>query len=165
MTAEQHGNDVELQLLAPQSVASIRATIRVAELGAALDDRLSALWGYLQGCGAAPAGPPFVRYHTFGETETDLEFAIPVGEPLAGEGRTAGGARPGGRVPPTWHVGSHDTLGDAYARLDAWLQEHGREPAGAPWEVYAWLDPGRYRGPATVPDPASWRTQLIRPIA
>ncbi len=164
MAAEQHGNDVEIQQLDPQPVVSIRATVRIVDLAAAMDDRLTALSGYLQQRGAQPAGPPFVRYHTFGETETDLEFGIPVGEPVAGEGRIASGALPGGPTVTTWHIGPHDTLRDAYARLDAWLKAHGREPAGAAWEVYYWLDPSQYRGPATLPDPSPWRTQLIQPI-
>ncbi len=129
-----------------------------------MDDRIRALRGYLQGRGARPAGPPFVRYHTFGETETDLEFGIPVVEPVAGEGRIAGGELPGDPAVTTWHIGPHKTLGDAYARMDAWREAHGREPAGAPWEVYSWIDPSQYRGLATWPDPARWRTQLIQPI-
>ena len=164
MAAEQHGDDVELQHLDPQPVLSIRATVPIAELAEHQGDRLAALAGYLRQRGARPAGPPFVRYHTFGENETDLEVGIPVAAPVAGEGRIAAGALPGGPAVTTWHLGAHDTLRDAYARLDAWLQAHGREPAGAPWEVYHWINPGQYGGPASWPDPSSWRTQLIQPI-
>ena len=119
MAAEQHGDDVEIQQREPQPVVSIRATVRIVDLVEAMDDRLRALSGYLQQRGAQPAGPPFVRYHTFGETETDVEFGIPVGEPNAGEGRIAGGELPGGRAVTTWHIGPHDTQGDAYACLNA----------------------------------------------
>ena len=105
-----------------------------------------------------------MRYHTFTQTETDLELGIPVVAPIAGEGRIAGGELPGGRAITTWHIGPHDTLADAYARMQAWLKEHGREPDGAPWEVYYWIDPNQYRGPAAWPDSTSWRTQLIQPI-
>ena len=137
MAAEQHANDVAIQHLAPQPVVSIRATVQIADLAAAMDDRLTALAGYLRQGGAQPAGPPFVRYHTFGETETDLEFGIPVVEPVAGEGRIAGGTLPGGPAVTTWHTGSHATLRDAYARLDRWLKAHAGQPAGAAWEVYS----------------------------
>ncbi len=164
MAAEQHGTGVELQQLEPQPVLSIRATARVADLAAVMDERLQALAGYLQQRGAPPAGPPFVRYHTFGETETDLELGIPVVAPVAGEGRIAGGELPGGPAITTWHIGPHNTLGDAYARLDAWLQAHGRERDGAAWEVYYWIDLSQYRGAASLPDSSSWRTQLIQPI-
>jgi effector-binding domain-containing protein len=164
MVAEQHGDDVEIQQLDPQPVLSIRATVQIAELAEAMGDRLAALSGYLQQSGARPAGSPFVRYHTFGESETDMEVGIPVVEPVAGEGRIAAGALPGGPATTTWHLGPHDRLGDAYARLEAGRTAHGREPAGAPWEVYHWINPGQDRGPASSPDPSSWRTQLIQPI-
>ena len=119
MAAEQHGDDIEILQLEPQPVFSIRAAVRVVDLVEAMDDRTRALSGYLQQRGAAPAGPPFVRYHTFGETETDLEFGIPMVEPIAGEGRIAAGELPGGTAVTTWHIGPHDTLADAYARLEA----------------------------------------------
>ena len=164
MAAEQHGNDVEIRQLDPQPVVSIRATVPVADLAQHQGDRLQALSGYLRQRGGQPAGPPFVRYHTFGETETDFELGIPVVEPIAGEGRIAGGELPGGPAATTWHIGPHDTLGDAYARIAAWLKGHGREPAGAAWEIYYWIAPGQDRGPASWPDPSSWRTQLIQPI-
>lgn len=164
MAAEQNGNDVEIQQLEPQSVLSIRAAVRIDQLAEVMGDRISALSGYLQQRGAQPAGPPFARYHTFGETETDLETGIPVVEPVAGEGRIVSSALPGGPAVTTWHIGPHDKLGDAYARVEAWLKEHGREPDGASWEVYHWIDPGQYRGTSTLPDSSSWRTQLIQPI-
>lgn len=163
MAEEQHGNDIGMVQLEPKPVASIRATVPTADLGAHVGDRLGALLGYLRQHGVQPAGPPFVRYHTFGETETDFELGIPVVEPVAGEGRIAGSELPGGPAISTWHIGAHDTLGDAYARISAWLQAHGREPAGASWEVYYWIDPSQ-GDTATLPDPSSWRTQLIQPI-
>ena len=164
MAAEQHGNDVKMEQLEPQPVLSIRATVQIVDLAQAQDDRLRALSRYLQQSGAQLAGPPFVRYHTFTQTETDLELGVPVAEPVDGEGRIAAGELAGGPAITTWHIGAHDTLAEAYARLQAWLNEHSREPAGAAWEVYYWIDPKQYRGPESWPNPSSWRTQLIQPI-
>ncbi len=164
MAAQQHGNDVEMKQLEPQPVLSIRATVQIVDLAQAQDDRIRALSSYLQQSGAQLAGPPFVRYHTFTETETDLELGIPMVAPIAGEGRIAASSLAGGPAIITWHIGPHDTLAEAYARMQAWLNEHGREPDGAPWEIYYWIDPKQYRGPATWPDPSSWRTQLVQPI-
>jgi hypothetical protein len=164
MAAEQNGDGVTTQHLEPQPMVSIRATVGIAALGGTMDDGIRALAGYLRRCGARPAGPPIVRYHTMGETEADVELGIPMAHPLAGEGRITGGGLPGGPAIATWHLGAHDRLGDAYARLDAWLKARGRAPVGYPWEVYAWIDPGQYRGPASLGDPATWRTQLVQPV-
>jgi hypothetical protein len=68
-------------------------------------------------------------------------------ELIRGEGQIAGGALPGGSAVTTWHIGPHDTLGGAHARIEAWLNEHSREPAGASWKVYDWIDLGQDTDP------------------
>jgi effector-binding domain-containing protein len=109
----------------PQPVLSVRATVPVAELPAAQGEALGALWDHLQRHGGRPGGPPFVRYHSFGDVETDVEVGVPVADGATGEGRVVAGELPGGTMASTWHLGSHDRLAEAYARLQAWLQEHG----------------------------------------
>ena len=148
----------------PQPVLSIRANVRVAQLTQAQGESLQALWSFIERRGVTPAGPPYVRYHTFGQTEADLETGIPVAEAVAGEGRTAAGELPGGAAITTWQLGSHDGLADAYGRLGSWLQANGREADGAAWEVYWWIDPNVEPDPAAWPTPTEWRTQLVQPI-
>jgi effector-binding domain-containing protein len=147
-----------------QPVLSIRTTVAVAELAQAQGDGLSELWRSMQARGLAAIGPPFVRYHTFGETETDLEVGVPVREEATGEGRVEAGSLPGGAAISTWHLGAHDSLAVAYARLTAWLEDNGREAAGPAWEVYWWIDPGREPDPGSWPPPAQWRTELVQPV-
>lgn len=161
MTEEQH---VELEELPPQPVLSIRATIPVARLGDTMGERIRVLSQFLRERGAQPAGPPFVRYHTFGETDTDMEFGVPVTEPTAGDGEVGGGELPGGSAATTWHLGAHDRLGEAYGRIERWRREHGREPAGPGWEVYQWIDLGASGESTSQPDPSTWRVQLVQPI-
>ncbi|MEO8286123.1 MAG: GyrI-like domain-containing protein [Chloroflexota bacterium] len=165
MAVQENGNagDAEVQQLEPQPVLSIRATIRIADLGPAMDDRIPALVDYLQQSGARPAGPPYVRYHTFGDTETDVETGIPVLEPIVGHGRIAAGELPGGPAVTTWHTGPHHKLGEAYARISAFIKSQGHEPNGDAWEVYHWIDPSRSFETATF-DPSTWHTQLVQPI-
>lgn len=57
---------VEVQHRPPQPVLSIRQTI------------------------------PTVRYHSFGEVDTDLEIGVPVAADVAGEGRIVRGELPAG---------------------------------------------------------------------
>jgi effector-binding domain-containing protein len=164
---EQNDNSVGIQQLEPQQVLIIRATARIEQLGDVVGDRIGALAEYLRQHDMKPAGSPFVRYHTFGETETDFELGVPVAqsvEPGASEGRIAAGELPGGPAVATWHIGPHNKLGDAYARIAQWLKEHGRAPDGPTWEVYHWIDLSTYGGAATLHDSAKWRTQLIQPI-
>jgi effector-binding domain-containing protein len=164
MTADQHGNEVELQQRAAQPVISIRATIPTLRLGEVMGARIAALTGYLRASGAQVTGPFFVRYHTFSEIETDMETGFPLVEPVPGEGEIVAGELPGGPAIATWHHGPHDrSLGEAYARLAAWQQEHARESDGPLWEVYYWIDPRQESDP-TGPEPASGGIQLVQPI-
>ena len=164
MAAQQHSTDVEIEQLELRPVLSIRAVAQIARLGEAQGDRLGALAEYLRQRGIQPAGPPFVRYHSFGETETDLEIGVPVVEPVDGEGVIAAGGLPGGPAVTTWHYGAHDTLGEAYARIEAWLSEHGRERDGAGWEVYYWIDLAQDGDSSNSSDPSTWRVQLVQPV-
>jgi effector-binding domain-containing protein len=149
----------------PQHILSIRGRVDLSRLTEAQGQRLTELWSFIHRHGVGAVGPPFVRYHTFGETETDLEVGIPVAEAESGDGRIMPGELPGGAAITTWHFGPHDRLGDSYARLQAWLDEHRRNADGAAWEVYWWIDPRREPDPAAWPAPSEWRTQVIQPIA
>jgi effector-binding domain-containing protein len=164
MDAGETSEAVVVEEREPQPVLSIRQTVELARLSEAQGDSLRELWSFLHRLGVEPAGPPFVRYHTFGETETDIEVGIPVVEAAPGSGQVAAGELPGGAAVTTWHIGSHDGLGEAYARLDAWLKEHDREAEGAVWEVYTWIDPVLEPDPVAWPAPSEWRTQLVQPI-
>jgi effector-binding domain-containing protein len=149
----------------PQQALRIRTTVPVAQLAQAQAESLGEIWRFMQRRGLTPAGPPFVRYHSFGEAETDVELGIPVGQASAGDGRVEAGELPGGAAIATWHLGAHDRLGEAYGRLNAWLEQHERAAAGPAWEVYWWIDASQEPDPSSWPPPTEWRTELVQPIS
>lgn len=155
---------VELVQLTAQSVVSMRSTIPIARLGDIMGERIGALSRFLRERGVRPAGPPYVRYHTFGDTETDMECGVPLTEPADGEGEIVGGELPAGPAVTTWHLGSHDRLGEAYGRIEKWRTDNGREPAGPAWEVYHWIDLTAPDDTDLGSDPSTWRVQLVQPI-
>ena len=158
---ESDSENVEVRLLPVQPMISIRATVKVADLAATMEDRLSALREYLERHGVRPAGAPFVRYHTFpdigpdtegvGDLETDVEEGIPVAEALPGEGRIASGELPVGPVVTTVYIGVPEGLGAAYARIGAWLQEHGRSRRARPGRSTISLTSSDSRGTRACP--------------
>jgi effector-binding domain-containing protein len=164
MTTETIGMAVKVEQLEPQPVVSIRGKALVSALGETMGERFAELSHYLAANAVIAAGPAFVRYHTFEETETDVETGFPVVGAAPGDGRILAGALPGGSVISTWHDGPDHLLGEAYARIGAWLQEQDREAAGPGWEIYPWIDP---RDAANASGPSASgarRIQLVQPL-
>ena len=152
----------ELVELPARPVLSIRTTFPVARLGEMVGDRLATLSRHLRDHGLRPAGPPFVRYHTFGDVQTDMEFGVPLTAPAEPAGDIAAGELPAGPAATTYHDGPHIELGKAYREIAAWCAAHNRTPAGPAWETYHWID---LAAPSPRASAASGRTQLTQPLA
>lgn len=151
--------EVEVREVAPQPMVGIRRTCTMQKIQATLAEVLGGSFAFAKRSGLEPVGPPFTIYHCSAEGEIDLEGGCPVARAPEGEpdGDVRAGELPGGEVATTWHVGPYDGLAQAYGALQAWMSANGREPRGAPWEVY-WSDPQQE------PDPAKWKTEVIWPI-
>ncbi len=148
----------QLHHLEPQPVLSVRETVAFQDLSSKLGEFVGEVFGYLQQQGAEPAGPPFSRYHGIGQDGIDFEAGLPVSKPLPGSGRIKPGELPGGSVVSAVHMGSYENLPKAGEALSSWAAEHGRKEAGPNWEVY-WVAPGHNA------DPASWKTEVFKPLS
>lgn len=87
----------------------------------------------------------------------DLEIGVPVLQPVSPAGRVTPGFLPAARVAQTVYHGTYEGLGAAWGEFDAWITAAGHAPALDFWEAYV-------AGPESNPDPATWRTQLNRPL-
>jgi effector-binding domain-containing protein len=114
--------------------------------------------GVLQSAGVATAGPPFARYRGHPGDHTDVETGFPVSAGTAPVPGLVMGALPAGRAVEVVHVGDYAHLPDTYALIDAWAADHGVAIRDEMWEVYE-------SGPASDPDPATWRTRIVCPVA
>jgi effector-binding domain-containing protein len=56
-----------------------------------------------------------------------------------------------------YHYGSYDKLGDTHTAIHKWMEENGKTPAGAPWEVYI-------KNPMQVKDFSELVTEVYYPI-
>ena len=135
----------------PQPVLSIRANVRVAQLTQAQGESLQALWSFMERRGVTPAGPPYVRYHTLGQTEADLEIGIRSPRPSP---RRVGPRRASFRAAPRSPPGTSGRTMAWPTRTAAWspgCKLNGREADGAAWEVYWWIDPAWSQTPQPGP--------------
>ncbi len=129
-------------------------------IAAALGECLPAVFGYAQQHGLAMSGPPFARYPEIGMGSLVLEAGVTVAE-LPADEPGSGIERltiPGGPAAVAIHYGPYDRLPETYREIEAWIQAEGRTVAGPPRETYL-TDPGER------PDPETWETEIVQPLA
>ncbi len=149
----------EVQRRGPQATLTVHLHAPVEGIPAAMAEALPEAWHAAEALGLPPSGPPFARYFSMPPGDVEFEAGVPTSDRAgAGIGRAEPGELPGGEVAVGWHVGPYETLDQTYDALARWIGEQGRSPSGPMWEVY-WTDPG------AEPDPATWRTEVIVPLA
>jgi AraC family transcriptional regulator len=169
------GNDMTYSItkkqLQPEPVLIVRRRVKRSEIAATIGAALPHVFQYAQQHGIALAGHPFTRYLDVGPglltIEPGMRVAASGQDPVKIEAewtRASGDAEvvrdmlPGGLVATTTHSGPYDTLHEAYAAIEAWIEAEKLTPAGAPWEYYV-TDPAQY------PDPKDWKTDVFWPLA
>jgi effector-binding domain-containing protein len=148
--------EIQTRAAQAQPTAVMTATVTVAGIGPWLARAYGTLGGVFAAHGAHPAGPPFARYHRLGGDKFAVEAGFPVSTAIGADGEVQPSQLPAGPVAVLRYVGPYDQMAAAYEALASWLASHGGEPAGDPWEVY-------FTDPASEPDPATWRTEIIQP--
>lgn len=112
---------------------AIRAQVPLAELPAFFGSVLPELGA----CGKDQiAGPPFARYYSFDPAHVDVEAIIPLRAAVPVSGRVQAITLDGGPAVQIRHVGSYQELGETYASIEHWMEDHHRQRAEAVREVY-----------------------------
>jgi len=111
----------------------------------------------LKAQGIAPSGPWLTHHLKMDPATFDFEICVPVTRPVAAAGRVRPGRLPAATVVRTIYHGPYEGLGDAWQELEAWITSQGRKSGPSLWEIYL-------TDPHANPDPATWRTELNRPL-
>lgn len=145
-------------LTEPRATAVVPLVIPRADIQKVMGPAIQEVASTLAAQGIPPAGP-LLAYHRRGDGKTfDFEVGFPVGQVVRPTGRVVASRLPGKRVVQTVYHGGYEGLHGAWTELMAWITSRGYAAGEDMWEVYV-------AGPESGPDPASWRTQLNRPIA
>jgi AraC family transcriptional regulator len=145
--------------LAPQPVLIVRRRVKRSDIAATIGETLPHIFIHAQQNGIALAGLPFTRYIEIGPGMVTMEPGMRVSSANpSGQGEIVADTLPGGPVATTMHLGPYDTLPDAYAAIEQWMEAEGVASGGAPWESYV-TDPGDH------PDPKDWKTEVFWPLA
>jgi effector-binding domain-containing protein len=149
--------EIEVETLLPQKAYAIRATAPADRVGEKVKELLPEIFEFILSNGSGVAGMPFARYLRSGGDEVEIEAGIPVvrGTPVSGHIQLI--ELHGGSVAVMLHVGSHEELPQAHAKLKAWVREKGKSAMEASWEEYV-------TGPGDETDPQKWETRVCQPI-
>lgn len=128
--------DIQVQDHAARPALVIKGKIRIEQAGEAIGGNIGAVSGYLEKAGLQPAGAPFTRTYQFADGVLEFESGFPLVVPAKSQGNLVATELPQARVAMTVHVGDQATSENAYNAIHAWMQANGKQPAGAPWEVY-----------------------------
>ncbi len=142
---------------ATQRTAVIRLTIPRNEIQRVMGPGINELMTAIAAQGIAPVGPVFSHHLRMDPETFDFEIGVPVAAPIAAAGRVGAGQLPAATVARTIYHGSYEGLGAAWGEFNAWITAQGHKPAPNLWECYV-------AGPESSADPATWRTELNRPL-
>jgi effector-binding domain-containing protein len=142
---------------AAQLTAIIRLTIPRGEIRNVMGPGISELMAAIAAQGIAPAGPWFTHHLRMDPAFFDFEISVPVTTPVVATGRVKPGQLLATKVARTVYHGSYEGLGAAWGEFNAWIAANGYTPGPDLWECYV-------AGPESNPDPATWRTELSRPL-
>jgi effector-binding domain-containing protein len=142
---------------AAQQAAILHLTIPRDEIRNVMGPGLSEVMAAIAAQGVAPAGPWFTHHLRMDPDTFDFEIGVPVTAPVTAAGRVQPGQLLATRVARTVFHGEYEGLGAAWGEFDAWIAAEGHTPGADLWECYV-------AGPESNPDPATWRTELNRPL-
>jgi effector-binding domain-containing protein len=140
-----------------QLTAIIRLTIPRTEIRNVMGPAIAEVMAAVAAQGIAAAGPVF-SHHLRMEPDTfHFEIGVPVKRAVGTAGRVKASQLPAATVARTVYHGDYEGLGLAWGEFGAWIAAEGHTPAPDLWECYV-------AGPESSPDPATWRTELNRPL-
>lgn len=140
-----------------QLTAVIRLTIPREEIRSVMCPAIEEVLAAVTAQGIGPAGPVFSYHLKLSPGLFDFEVGVPVTGPVTPVGRVHAGRLPAATVARTDHRGSYEELGAAWSEFMDWIDANGHTPAPNCWERYL-------KGPESSPDPATWCTELNRPL-
>ena len=148
--------DPVIVTVSPRKAAVVRIEVPAARLGEAIGLAIGEVTSAIAANSLFPIGGPFTHYLSWDADMVVAEVGFPVTGDIIPRGRVVPGELPGGTLATTFHLGTYDTIGESYGRLEAWIRGRGKQPADTMWEVYL-------RGPGAEADPAQWRTEIYWP--
>ncbi len=145
-----------------QPYVAVRRRVTIP-FGDIVGPAMGALFDAIAANGLEPDGPVFFKYNIVNMPDLEIDFAVPVAAPFAGDDVLVGGVVPAGRYAELTYWGHYDNLIDANAVLIGWAKQ--REIAwdsttGADGEHFVARLESYPNSPEEEPDPEKWETTV-----
>ncbi|WEO76299.1 GyrI-like domain-containing protein [Cryobacterium sp. SO2] len=144
--------------LEPRTLLGVHEVVKMADLTDYFGRAFEASAAALARQGLAPAGPPLALYHGMPTDTVDVTAGFPVAATAQATEGVAVTTLPDGPAVATVYVGPYNGMTRTYDEIAAWLQAEKLTPRPDMWEEYL-------SGPDTDPNPATWQTRIVFPLA
>jgi effector-binding domain-containing protein len=141
----------------PTLTAVIRLTVPRSQMQAVMGPAIGEVMAVVAAQGLTPSGPLFSHHFAMSPETFDFEVGVPVAAKVTPQGRVQPGEWPAREVARTVYRGPYEGLGAAWGEFLAGLTAQGRTHGPELWESYQ-------QGPESNPDPATFCTELTRPL-
>jgi len=142
--------------LAARHLAVRRFRGDLTTIGQQMGEAFGAVMAYADRAGVQVQGPALAVYDMHPDGKFEVAAGFPVSAPVNGDGDVVPYDLPACEAATTTHIGSYNDLGSAYAAIEAWVKENGREPlSSVMWDEY-------WSGPEVPQDQA--RTEVFQPL-
>lgn len=142
---------------ADKLTAFIHLTIPREEVRNVFGPGVGELLSTLSAQGITPVSTVFTHHLKITQDIFDFELGVQVNAPVVASACVKPGVWPAMKVAQTIYTGPYEGLPDAWGEFMRWIEAEGYMPAPDLWECYVF-------GPDSSPDPATWRTELNRPL-
>ena len=123
-----------------QIAAAWRTTTTYSDIFNHIPEGFGRVMAHLADENVDPVGAPFTLFYQApdGDSEGDIAMSVPIGDALAstGDSDIETVEIPAGSTASIMHKGSYASMGESYATVVSWINEHGHSIVGPAREVY-----------------------------
>ena len=139
-------NEMTLARVEAQTIAVVKARIKMADIPAAMFPMMDKVWAFIRDRGLTGHGHNVWLYRGSPPGDMDVEIGVQLKPPFDAKGDVVQSQTPAGLAAHTHHYGEYEALPQVHQGLVSWCMRQGHELAGVSWEIYGdWHDDPRKR--------------------
>jgi effector-binding domain-containing protein len=148
---------VSIEQVKSSQLLSIRMNSKTENIASDMAMIFTKLASYIGKNHIVPVGPPVAIWHSWSETESEMEVGFPIAHEAKGNDEIKISETYEGKIATLMHKGAYDKSPQSWGALMTAVQKMNLEQNGSPYEVY-------FTSPDMEPDTSKWQTKLCVPV-